>query len=230
MTGAVCGLATVTPASGWVPMYGAFIIGLFASVVCWPFCLLRRRLRWDDGLDVWAVHGIGGALGIILLGCFGSVEFNPNGSDGLFFGGAKFFGKQVAAAALCATWSFLLSFGMLWLEHKLLPGGIKMPEDWEDNVDVLEFGEPGYTEVPSSPAEDNGKGHEMNEVKVDHAKTTKKQPEKQGKREADESDKEKQGKGAPKESDKGQEQGGSSDSESSTGSSDSTSTSSKSEG
>src|SRR5205085_2472250 len=72
LTGAVAGLATITPAAGYVSPSTAVIIGIVAGVVCYFAVALKNRLGWDDALDVWGVHGVGGFLGIVLLGDFAS--------------------------------------------------------------------------------------------------------------------------------------------------------------
>src|SRR5947209_3044103 len=64
LTGAVAGLATITPAAGYVPIYASVIIGIAAGIVCYYAIQLKNRLKWDDALDVWGVHGMGGLLGI----------------------------------------------------------------------------------------------------------------------------------------------------------------------
>jgi Amt family ammonium transporter len=77
LTGAVAGLATVTPAAGYVSPVTAIIIGIVSGAVCYGAVSLKNRLHWDDALDVWGVHGVGGFLGIVLLGIFegrGAVE------------------------------------------------------------------------------------------------------------------------------------------------------------
>ena len=86
LTGAVAGLATITPAAGYVSPVTSMIIGIVAGVICYFAVALKNRLRWDDALDVWGVHGVGGATGIVLLGIFASTAFNPAGSDGLLLG------------------------------------------------------------------------------------------------------------------------------------------------
>src|SRR6266568_6861129 len=86
LTGAVAGLATITPAAGYVSPLTAVVIGIASGVVCYFAVTLKNRLRWDDALDVWGVHGVGGALGIVLLGVFATTSFNPAGADGLVFG------------------------------------------------------------------------------------------------------------------------------------------------
>jgi Amt family ammonium transporter len=83
LTGAVAGLATITPAAGSSRQRPPLLIGIIAGIVCYYAVALKNRLRWDDALDVWGVHGVGGFLGIILLGVFATKAFNPAGTDGL---------------------------------------------------------------------------------------------------------------------------------------------------
>src|SRR6202030_1509910 len=115
LTGAVAGLATITPAAGYVSPTTAVIIGTVAGVVCYYAVALKNRLGWDDALDVWGVHGVGGFLGIVLLGMFASTAWNPNGADGLLLGGSAFFGKQCVVVIVSAAWAFGFTYGMLWL-------------------------------------------------------------------------------------------------------------------
>ena len=115
LTGAVAGLATITPAAGYVSPVAAVIIGIISGVVCYFAVALKNRLQWDDALDVWGVHGVGGALGVVLLGVFASLAFNPLGADGLTAGNSAFFMKQLAAVAISSIWAFVFTYGMLWL-------------------------------------------------------------------------------------------------------------------
>ncbi|MGA8297023.1 MAG: ammonium transporter, partial [Acidimicrobiales bacterium] len=94
-TGAVAGLACVTPCAGFVPTWASFAIGFFAGSICYGAVAFRDRMHWDDALDVWAAHGIGGVLGTILLGAFAYLSINSAGANGLAAGNATFFGKQI---------------------------------------------------------------------------------------------------------------------------------------
>jgi Amt family ammonium transporter len=115
-TGAVAGLACVTPAAGYIPTWSAFVIGLLAGSVCYYAVKLKERMKWDDALDVWAAHGVGGIMGSILLGVFASKAINSAGADGLLQGNARFLGIQVAAVAIVAAYSFVGT----WLILKLI--------------------------------------------------------------------------------------------------------------
>ena len=88
------GLATITPAAGYVDMHIAFIIGVIASVSCYFAIKIKNKMQWDDALDVWGVHGVGGVVGTILLGIFAAKSINPAGADGLINGGYAFFTKE----------------------------------------------------------------------------------------------------------------------------------------
>ena len=129
LTGAVAGLATITPAAGYVSPATACLIGTIAGVVCFYAVTLKNKLRWDDALDVWGVHGVGGFLGIVLCGIFATTEFNPAGVDGLVRGNAHFFLIQLAAVAMSSAWAFIFTYVMLWLI------------DWITVVNVDEAGE-----------------------------------------------------------------------------------------
>lgn len=113
MTGAVAGLATITPAAGFVSLSSAFFIGLLAGVVCYLAVQFVTRKGWDDALDVWGVHGVGGVLGTIMLGILATKAVNANGADGLVYGGIGFFLKQIAAIVLASAWGFAFTIFML---------------------------------------------------------------------------------------------------------------------
>ncbi len=145
LTGAVAGLATITPAAGFVSPTTAAIIGAISGVVCYGAVALKNRMKLDDALDVWGVHGVGGMLGIILLGVFASTQFNPAGTDGLIAGNATFFFKEVAAVALSSVWAFGFTWGMLWLIDKFMP--VRVTEFEEGRLDELLHGEVAYLDI-----------------------------------------------------------------------------------
>lgn len=119
MTGAVAGLATITPAAGFVPTWAAAIIGVVAGLGCYYAVALKNKLKWDDALDVWGVHGIGGFIGTILLGVFASSTLNPAGADGLVNGGTSFFIKQLVTTIGAAIYAYFFTYGMLWVINKI---------------------------------------------------------------------------------------------------------------
>jgi Amt family ammonium transporter len=119
LTGAVAGLATITPAAGYVSPATACLIGLIAGVVCFYAVALKNKLGWDDALDVWGVHGVGGFIGIILCGVFATTAFNPAGVDGLLRGNTHFFLVQCGAVLLSSVWAFVFTLGMLWVINRV---------------------------------------------------------------------------------------------------------------
>ncbi len=129
LTGAVAGLACVTPCAGYVPTWASFLIGLGAGCFCYMAVEFRNRMKWDDALDVWAAHGVGGLVGTILLGVFAYASVNAAGHNGLVAGNAAFFGKQLAAALFVAAYAF----GVTWLILKALNHfePIRVPDDVE---------------------------------------------------------------------------------------------------
>jgi Amt family ammonium transporter len=147
LTGAVAGLATVTPAAGYVSPITAVLIGIASGVICYFAVALKNRLHWDDALDVWGVHGVGGALGIVLLGVFASTAFNPAGTDGLIFGNAAFLGKQVTAAVISSVWAFTFTYGMLWLIDRVTPVKVEQVAE-EKGLDAALHGETAYLGTP----------------------------------------------------------------------------------
>jgi Amt family ammonium transporter len=146
LTGAVAGLATITPAAGFVPIYASVVIGIVSSFVCYYAVQLKNQLQWDDALDVWGVHGVGGLLGIILLGVFASTTINPAGGEGLIHGSASFFGKQLVAGIGCSLYAFLFTLVMLKVIDRITP--VRVGEEAERGLDEAMHGESAYQDAP----------------------------------------------------------------------------------
>lgn len=109
-TGAVVGLAAVTPASGFVSPMSAMVIGGVGSIIAYYMIVLRMRLRVDESLDVFACHGMGGLWGSIALGIFAEKSINPAGANGWLFGNIHQFWVQLGAACFIALLSFVVTF------------------------------------------------------------------------------------------------------------------------
>ncbi|HVR88846.1 MAG TPA: ammonium transporter [Candidatus Limnocylindria bacterium] len=107
--GAVAGLVAITPASGFVDVSGSIIIGLGAGVFCYLAMQLRPKLKVDDALDVWAVHGIGGTWGAIATGLFATVAINSGGADGLFYGNPQQLLTQVIAVVATGGYAVVMT-------------------------------------------------------------------------------------------------------------------------
>jgi Amt family ammonium transporter len=146
LTGAVAGLATITPAAGYVSPTAAVAIGILAGIVCYYAVALKNKLRWDDALDVWGVHGVGGFLGILCCGLFASTAFNPAGVNGLFHGNPHFFLVQLAAVCISSVWAFVFTYGMLWIIDRVTP--VKVDEAGQmQGLDQALHGEIAYVEA-----------------------------------------------------------------------------------
>jgi ammonium transporter len=143
VTGAVAGLATITPCAGYVGVMIATAIGFVAGIVCHFALKAKFVFRYDDALDVIAVHFVGGVLGTFLLGFVGQKSVNPIGRDGLFFGGGlRLLGWQLLGIAAVVAFSFVLS----WLIAVAVDRTIGLrtrPED-EDNLDAVQESSAAY--------------------------------------------------------------------------------------
>jgi Amt family ammonium transporter len=148
-SGLVAGLATVTPASGFVGPMAAIVIGTVAGLGCYGAVMLKGRLGYDDTLDAFGVHGVGGVIGTVLLGAFAAKAWNSAGADGLFAGDAGFFGKQVLAALIAVVYSAGGTFVLLKLVAATV--GLRVSADEErEGLDINLHGEEGYAIVNST--------------------------------------------------------------------------------
>jgi len=143
-SGAVAGLVAVTPAAGFVSPVAAILIGLVAGLICYLAVLLKGKLRYDDALDVVAVHGIGGLWGALATGLFASTAWNPGGADGLFFGNPKLFGVQAYGAFATIIYSMIVTFIILKVIDAIV--GLRVDDEAEvRGLDLAEHSEAGYT-------------------------------------------------------------------------------------
>lgn len=145
LTGSIAGLATITPCAGFVPIWASPIIGTAAGIVCYMAVQLKNKMKWDDALDVWGVHGIGGVFGTILLGVFASKAVNAAGADGLWFGNASFFVKELVAVTIASAYGFIFTYLMLAIINKITPVRVS-EEDEMAGLDVALHGEQAYDE------------------------------------------------------------------------------------
>jgi Amt family ammonium transporter len=143
-TGAIAGLATITPAAGFVAPLPALFIGMAAGVICYIALNAKTMFKYDDSLDAFGVHGVGGTLGTIMAGVFASVAINASGANGLLFGNPKQLAVQAGAVALVAVYSFAVSMGLFKIIDLLM--GLRVEADQEtEGLDISQHGEAGYT-------------------------------------------------------------------------------------
>jgi len=142
MTGAVAGLVAITPAAGYVQPWAAAVIGIITAFVCYGAIQLRAKWGWDDALDVWACHGVGGTLGTILVGVFAASAVN--GVSGLIEGNVRQFGIQLLAVMITIVYSFGVTWLILKIQNHFMP--IRVPDEVQvKGLDEGEFGEDAYT-------------------------------------------------------------------------------------
>jgi len=142
-SGAVAGLVAITPASGYVGPMAAIAIGAVVSGLCYTAIMLKSRFGYDDSLDVFGVHGIGGMWGAIATGLFASKLINAAGNNGLFFGNASLVVAQLAAIAAVCVYSFTITFILLKLVGVISPLRISK-EDEDIGLELSQHGEYGY--------------------------------------------------------------------------------------
>jgi Amt family ammonium transporter len=136
ISGAVAGLVAITPASGFVDPAGALMIGLTAGVVCYLAAVqMKRRLGYDDSLDAWGVHGVGGGLGAILTGVFATSAINPAGKGWLADGNFHQVLVQIASVAATFAYCAIVTFLIL----KAIDATIGLRVSREAEIEGLDF-------------------------------------------------------------------------------------------
>jgi Amt family ammonium transporter len=153
-SGMVAGLATITPASGFVTVPAAFGIGLVAGVVCYfAVTELKSRFAYDDSLDVFGVHGVGSMIGMLMLGCLASAAVNPaiattfqvNGVAQSLAGSIRQLGNQAAGVLVTAVFAGGATFVLLKITDALV--GLRVDiEDESTGLDLTQHGERAYSE------------------------------------------------------------------------------------
>jgi len=142
-SGAISGLATITPAAGFVGPNAAIAIGLIAGVVCFTAVNMKSRLGYDDSLDVVGIHGVGGAVGTLLLGIFASKAVNPGGVDGLLAGSSSQLVAQVMGVVVVGVYAFVVSWILVKILHSTM--GMRLVEENEvQGMDYTEHSEAAY--------------------------------------------------------------------------------------
>jgi Amt family ammonium transporter len=145
ITGAVAGLAAITPAAGFVGPGAAIIIGISASLLGFiAVTVVKRKLGYDDSLDAFGVHGIGGICGTIATGLFASKAINPAGADGLFAGNPRQLGIQLIATVVTIVYAFLATYILYTIVDKTM--GVRIARKEEAmGLDLTQHNERAYT-------------------------------------------------------------------------------------
>ena len=143
-TGAIAGLATITPASGFVSPLSAMAIGAIAAIISYYAIILRMKTRLDDSLDVFACHGMGGIVGALATGLFAEKAINAAGNNGLFFGNPRQFLIQLMAVVVVGVFSFVMSFILGKIVDALFSLRARTEEE-EVGLDISQHGESAYS-------------------------------------------------------------------------------------
>jgi len=145
VTGSIAGLATVTPASGFVTPISAMMIGIAAAIVCFiAVAVTKPRFGYDDSLDAFGVHGVGGILGTLLTGVLASKIINPAGANGLFYGNPKQLWIQLIGVSVAVVYTF----GATFIIYKLVDIFFRMRVSEKDELvglDLTQHRERAYT-------------------------------------------------------------------------------------
>jgi Amt family ammonium transporter len=142
-TGAVVGLAAITPAAGFVTPLAAVPIAMIAALISYYFMILRSKQAVDESLDVWACHGMGGTWGALAIGIFATVGVNGAGANGLVYGGAILLAKQAAAVAVVWVFSFIGTLILAKVVKTVIGLRVKDEEEMV-GLDISQHGERAY--------------------------------------------------------------------------------------
>jgi len=144
-TGAVAGLATVTPAAGFVSPASSILIGMIAAVVCYmAVAIIKLKFTYDDSLDAFGVHGVGGTIGALATGLFAQKIINPSGNNGLFFGNPAQFNIQFLGVAVAIIYVIVVTFVLLRVLDIAM--GLRVTDEEEVvGLDITQHEESAYT-------------------------------------------------------------------------------------
>lgn len=139
-TGAIAGLGAITAASGFVNPISATVIGIVAGIISFFAIEFKTKMGFDDSLDVWAVHGVGGTWGVLAVGLFSQLSINPQGANGLFFGNINLLELQIFGIAVTWIYSFVVTVILLKIINKIM--GLRVSEEEEIiGLDITQHGE-----------------------------------------------------------------------------------------
>ena len=144
-SGCIAGLVSITPAAGFVSPLSAVAIGLLGGVICYlSVSVVKAKLGYDDSLDAFGVHGVGGAWGALATGLFASKAVNEAGADGLFFGNAAQFTNQLIGVAASCLFAAVMTFAIIKIMGLVMDLRVSEAQEMQ-GLDLSEHGERGYS-------------------------------------------------------------------------------------
>jgi Amt family ammonium transporter len=142
-SGCVAGLVAITPAAGFVTTRGALVIGLIGGAVCYLGVTVKNKFGFDDTLDTFGIHGVGGMLGALLTGVFATTLVNSAGAEGLLRGNPKQLLIQATGVLATVVYAVVVSWILLKIVDALI--GLRVTnEEEEQGLDWTQHGESGY--------------------------------------------------------------------------------------
>ena len=146
-SGLVAGLVAITPAAGFVSPLSAMAMGLLVSPLCYLALMVKERAGYDDALDAFGIHGVGGIFGALATGVFADKTLNPAGADGMLHGGGfAQLGTQALGVVACGAYAAIVTFVLLKVLGAIF-GGLRVSEtDEREGLDVSQHGEEGYAQ------------------------------------------------------------------------------------
>lgn len=147
VSGAIAGLVAITPAAGFVTPFSSIVIGFIGGLVCfWGVYWLKKTFGYDDALDAFGLHGIGGTWGGIATGLFATTSVNDGGANGLFYGDPGLLWKQIAAIAATYVFVFIVTFVIIKIVGLFIP--LRASEEEESlGLDLTMHGEKAYQDL-----------------------------------------------------------------------------------
>ncbi len=142
-SGAIAGLATITPAAGFVGPNAAVVIGALAGLICYLAVMAKNKFGYDDSLDVVGIHGVGGLVGTLCVGIFASKAINPAGANGLLAGNPSLLGTQILGILVVGVYTLVVSFILLKVIDFVF--GLRLSvEDEVSGLDLSQHSEEAY--------------------------------------------------------------------------------------
>ena len=147
VSGCIAGLVAITPAAGFVETMPAVIIGLVGGGICYfAVAVVKAKLGYDDALDAFGIHGIGGMWGAIATGLWATKAINPAGADGLFYGSSDLLVAQLISIGVACVLAVAGSFILFKLVSAFMD--VRMADaDETAGLDIVEHGERGYAQA-----------------------------------------------------------------------------------
>ena len=144
VSGGIAGLVAITPAAGYVTILPSLLIGLIGGAICYSaVAILKEKLGYDDSLDAFGVHGVGGIWGAVATGLWATTAINPDGANGLFYGESDLFYAQILSIGVAIIFAVAGSIILYKIVNSIIPLRVDANEE-VGGLDVMEHGERGY--------------------------------------------------------------------------------------